>query len=395
MSDPLDRREFLGSSLAAAAVIHLSGSLALASESRLAELLALVDPLLRPRNSTLPDSQNALPLLDSATKMLSERPDGDFEIDDCFRADKPDEKRDRLMSAWLDENHKAIALVEQAVARGQLEFPNAPWTKDRLDVGIRLRSLSHLLRLWAQRLLSQGKSSDAATIGQTMSRAFRLFKDGGGVCVDYLIACACEGDAWQLMRLIAQHEKTDTKIVRLMLTQLTAREDSLSGLRSAIRSEYCHYLLPLLIKADGLDTAKTIRILFEYSEGLELFLSRKKYEMRCKKIAQLIEDSPKPYDLVDTVKRSSVRYATMIRDCDQPWLKHKTQPDRIASDELAAWPKQLAFSVLDGQDPHEVTDLELAMSRDKLGRVNNPLGKKLLDSSELDSKAMHRAALSN
>jgi hypothetical protein len=55
----------------------------------------------------------------------------------------------------------------------------------------------------------------------------------------------------------------------------------------------------------------------------------------------------------------------------------------------------MSISVLDDGDPDEVTASQLAASRQKLMRVTNPLGKKIVDSCQLDAKSMQRAALSN
>jgi hypothetical protein len=395
MFNSFNRRQFMQFTVGAAIAAKCSDSLVFGGGAASEELLSHVDPLLRPRISVLPDSQNALPLLESASKLLTELPDGEFELADCFRSDKPDKERDRLISAWLDENQRVIPLVMQAVGRGKLEFPNSPWANERLDSSSRFRQLSRLLQLWAQRLASRDNFVNAAQISHTMSEASRLVKCGGGVYVEYLIACACESASWNLMTRIALHAKTNTKTVRDLLAQLPAREDSLNGLREAVRAEYCHYLLPLLQKCDGLDTAETIQVFFDWNEGLELFLPRKKYEAQCDKIARLLKGHPKPYDLVDTVKWSSAHYAGLIRDFDLSWPKHNAQPSRTASEELAAWPRQLSMSVLDHGDPDEVTDSQLTSSREKLSRVSNPLGKKVVDSCELDSKTMHRAALSN
>lgn len=394
MFDSFSRRQFIVSTVGATIALEWLNSLAVAIGADLGELLSHVDPLLRPPATALPDSQNAFSLIDSASKLLSELPDGEFELEDCF-SDKPDVERDRLISAWLDENQRAMGIAEQAISRGKLEFPNTPWVNERLDSGSRFRNLSRFLQLWAQRLASQGKLDDAARISGIMSNSARLLKDGGGVYVEYLIACACEGDSWNLMRRIGQSVKTPPNTIRRMLTELPGRQVSSIGLRSAIRSEYCHYLLPELLKGDGLETKRAVEVFFDWSEGLELFLPRKKYEARCDKIARMLEGHPKAFDLIETVKLSSAHHAGLIHDCELPWAKLKLQPDRMPSEELTAWPKQLSISVLDEVDPDEVTASQLAASRQKLMRIANPLGKKIVDSCQLDSKTMRRAALSN
>ena len=53
------------------------------------DLTAYVDPLVRPVVVSLPEAENALPLLKEAGRLLTEVPPGDFELEDCFSTTSP------------------------------------------------------------------------------------------------------------------------------------------------------------------------------------------------------------------------------------------------------------------------------------------------------------------
>jgi len=395
MIDSFNRRQFVAAGVAVTIALELIDSPGRAIGADLAEILEYVDPRLRPPSSTLPDAENTYRLVISAAKLLSALPHGEFEPEDCFSSDKLDPVRDELISAWLDEHQPALTLVEQAVGAGKLAFPQVPWRQDRLETVSSLRTLSRFLQLSGQRQASQGQIDDAARTSLLMSSLFRSAKDGGGVLVEYLVAAASEGDSWDLVRRIGQSPQTPAKTIRHLLANLSERQDASIGLQRAIRSEYCHYLLPQLLAMEGLEIKKAAEVFIDWNEQLEPFLSRKKLVARCDKIAQVLQDHPKPFDLVDTVRLSSAHYVRLIDDCEMSWAKHRLQPAPVPTEELAAWPRQLSLSVLDDGDPDEVTASQLAASRQKLSRIRNPLGKKIVDSCELDSLSMHRAALSN
>ena len=395
MIDSLNRRQFVAAGVAATIALEWIDSPGRAIGADLSEILEYVDPRLRPPTSTQPDAENTYRLVISAAKLLTGLPHGDFELEDCFHFDKPDRARDELISAWLDEHQAVLTPVEQAVGAGELAFPQVRWTQDRLETVSSLRNLSRFLQLSGQRQASQGQIDDAARTSLLMSCLFGLAKEGGGVFVEYLAAAASEDDSWNRMRRLGQSPQTPAKTIRQLLAKLPERQDASIGIQRAIRSEYCHYLLPLLLDMEGLEIKQAAQVVIDWNEQLEPFLSRQKFVARCDKIAQVLQDHPKPFDLVDTVRRSSAHYVRLMDDCEMPWAKHRLQPAPVPSEELAAWPRQLSLSILDDSDPDEVMASQLAASRQKLRGIRNPLGKKIVDSCELDSLSMHRVALSN
>jgi hypothetical protein len=236
---------------------------------------------------------------------------------------------------------------------------------------------------------------NAANLSLTMAHIARLIKNGGGVFVEYLVACACEEQSCNLMRRIAKHPNADVVTVRLMLDGLPARADGMGGLRRSIQAECCQFLIPLLAETQGLAGTAVIPVFFKWHEGMEILLPRRKYDAQLAKIKRMLEGHPQAYDLADTVKRSSDIYVQWIRECELPWPQHKQLPDRVANPELAAWPAQLNMKFLEAGDPDEVTDAQIEEARAKLKDVVNPLGRKVVTLGSLDSKSMHRVALDN
>jgi len=390
----LNRRKFLERSTVAVVATQLPISAALAGPRRLDDIMQHVDPLVREPDATLPDAQNAFPLLEAAAKPLADFPEVEFEIEDCFSPDKPDADRDRTFGTWLDKHEPAIELVRQAVVRGKLEYPKVSWPDDHVGELPGFRNLSRLLRLRSQRQFARGRHEQAIETTHLMSTAFRMLKDGGGFYVDYLIGYICESSSWELMRQICVKPQADVAAVRTLLEELPSQGPSPDSARRAIRAEYCRFLLPQLVAADTDDVDQTIRSLIDWNEGLEAYWSREDYERRCKQFGSLFAGHPKPYDLIDTIKRTSAQYAGFIRGLDRTWSHSRVQGERKSSAELVAWPAGLTLSALQiFGERSEVTDAQIAVAREKLKRVDNPIGKEIVDSSGLDSLGMHRAFL--
>ncbi len=387
----LNRRRFFEQTATSAVGACLINSLSVGADEG---LLSLVDPLLR-APATLPDAQNGLLTLDAALRLIAEVPEGDFETDDCFSTKRPDAQRDRSVADWLDNNAGILETLENVIKRGKLQFPTGSWDDERLNDLSKYRRLSRYLQLCAQRHLAKGRVREAAELCLKANQIFRLLEGAGGVYVEFLVTYACQGACFSLIRRIATSSATDAKTMRWMLASLPNISEPLAGIRAAIRAEYSCYLLPLLIKVDRSDTAGKVRNILEWSDGLEIFVPREKYESRCDKIVRLLDNHPKPFDLADTVKRSNALYVGFLRDLDRPWSTCKTQPTHKVADGLIAWPKELSMILLDPVDPDQVSELELAGAREKLKCVANALGRKILEAIQLDSKSMQQIALTN
>jgi len=398
MFDPVNRREFFEQTAVAAVGAGLACCLTLPGESVPAAeavsagaplapgqaapmgLMSRIDPILRPTRPSLSAAENALPLLKQAAKLLTQFPGGEFDLADCFDTENPDAERDRRIAGWIDRHEHVIPLVEQAVARGKLEFPNTTWTADRIVDWWPLHGLACFLRLRAQRLASEDKLAEAAHASRTMSEAFRLLEVGDGGTVDYLNAIAWEANSWALARQLAAHPKADGNFVRSLLVGLPVRDDPLDGLRRTARAECCSFLLPVAAKTEGADLAETVEIMLGWNRRVGEFSPRKDYELQRKKLLQLFECHPKPYDLADTVERASAQSAAIIRALDLPWQAFNALPLSGPPKELAAWPDKLSMSLDCGAvGAGDITDAQIRAARKELLPVENPLGKKFVD----------------
>ncbi|REK17303.1 MAG: hypothetical protein DWQ37_06780 [Planctomycetota bacterium] len=386
------RRTFLASTAAAALAGRVP--LAVAADPAAEDALACAEALLRPAPLVLSPSQNALPLLIEAGRLLTDdEPDGDFVAEDCFNPVRPDAERDRAVAAWIEANRRSLDLVEAAVGRAGLEYPHEPWADERLKTMMRLRALARLLAYQGQRLMWQRDFASAARTSLALERASRLLLGGGGVVVEHIVGSASNGTACSLIQRISQHPGADAPTLRTMLAGLAAGAGALAGMRKAIRAEYSFYIVPELERLKDADTRTILESLAPWDENLAFMVPRSEYDLRLEKLSQLFCGHPNAFDAEDTRRRAVAQYATWIHELDLSWAAHQARPDPAPTAELAAWPEQLATSLFGNGKAGELSETELATARKRLRCVDNPIGKQFLEQTLLESKALHRSAL--
>jgi hypothetical protein len=180
-----------------------------------------------------------------------------------------------------------------------------------------------------------------------------------------------------------------------LLARLPERTDGRRALQAAVHAEFAYYLFPYLLKTKGLAPKALLESTIEWNDNLALFLSREKHESLVAKIEQMLAGHPRAYDLKGSVIESNRYYTRVLDELALPWPEFARRLDEQPNSGLSAWPAQLAPSVLHAGDPDEVTDEQLAAARDALRKVDNPLGKKLIEASELASHSMLQASLTN
>ena len=123
MTEPIDRRRFIGHSLAAAIALEIAANTSLAA-STVEALLAQADPRLIPDVPAAPVEQNGYYLLERLAKGISDGPpydlltDGAWEYEDAFSPVKPDAARDLKLGKWADENPAAVDRIIEALRVG-------------------------------------------------------------------------------------------------------------------------------------------------------------------------------------------------------------------------------------------------------------------------------------
>ena len=144
-------------------------------------------------------------------------------------------------------------------------------------------------------------------------------------------------------------------------------------------ADFCYYDLPRLAKADGADGLKALEILLDWSEATRLESVRPGYRLWSEKVNQLCQGHPRPYQPIDTVKRTNARWLNCIRDLDIPWTR---LPKGLAADRdrLEPWPEALKSPPKhQGQDPGKVSDEKVRAAHDELLHVENPAGRVYVD----------------
>jgi len=387
-----NRREFIERSLGGAIAWNLVGSVARAAEVTVDTLLKLADPLLLERGESVPADANALPLLIQAAERLTAEPEIDFDINDD--PERPNPKREQQYAAWVEANQASIDLFEQAAKRDRLSFRDEPWTEERVGRFQAYRSLARLIHMHSVRVADQRDLSQAIQFGMNAIKVFGLQKNGGGVLIEYIFGCACEGEAWRLLRALAYHPGCDADDVVRMRSNLPQTADADLGAQRAIGAEFRTYLLPELVKLSRTPRDALFTTIIE-RDSFETIAAKGEYERRCQKLDSLFAGHHQSFDVLDTARRASAIYAQWIRDIDTAWSVHRRKPDPMPSPELAAWPPQLALSVFDSPTTSDVSDTELETARVKLRAVQNPVGKEYLEAINIDSKSTRQAAISN
>ncbi|REK17304.1 MAG: hypothetical protein DWQ37_06785 [Planctomycetota bacterium] len=384
----LDRRMFLAST----AAVALAGRAprAYAAVPAGDDLLSYADPILRPEPLVLAESQNALPLLERAGETLVvDIPDGEYELEDCFSPDKPDEDRDRRVAAWLEAHRDAIPLAEAAAGRAGLEYPHLALSGTEFEHLSKDRRLARLLVLEAQRQMGLGNFARAAKLALLLERVARLKRDAGRMVVDYLVASACESCALALAQRIALHPTVPPEVLRDMLTRLPQRSNSFVGLRRAIRAEYCFYFLPSLDKLRAARPESFFQTLLDWRLAELDAAANREWENRCRRLAALFDGHPCPFDAVDTAQRASVYYAASLRSLDG---SGELDDSESWHGPLAAWPEALELYRSEHR-ASELSDAAPARAREQLLRVKNPIGRKLLEHNALGAGVYRQIAL--
>jgi len=235
-----NRRQFLGRSAAATVALSVIHRVAVADETTIDALLKASDPALLIRTPSVPEGDNALPLLVQAAERMTPEPFADWEVE----ADL-DERREtprvrefkREYSAWVEKNQPSLELMRQAALRDRLSFGDEPWTDKRFDLIQGYRSLSRLAVSQADRFAEGHRLPEAIQLGLSLEKVFRLLRDGGGMVVEYLVACASHSDALGLARRLAYSRGGSPEAIAKLLSGLPQVDRPIDGLKQSMRVE--------------------------------------------------------------------------------------------------------------------------------------------------------------
>ncbi|HEX4146331.1 MAG TPA: hypothetical protein VHY91_22715 [Pirellulales bacterium] len=374
-----------------AVAAQLAGAAALAGGSMPPGLMSYIDPLVRPVISAIPDAENALPLLQQAARLLARQRGGSFPflVSEYPGSDLPAVEPDCRFPELRRRARLAIGLIEQAVARGRLEVPPGLSADD--DTG----GLSHFLFMsvamesWGERRADRGGLVEAARISRTMAEAFRLLQSGGGAFSDYHIALECGPHAWKPAWAIASSKDAGVENLRNVLQSLPRQRSLADDLRRSVAAELNHRFLPLVEKLNGGDLETAVKALVDQKAVDHRSYPDKYPGLRYETLLRLFTGHPCPFNAIDTVKRASGQSVAFGRGLDTPWLVQRQQYAARALE-----PEKMNLAAINvarnGRDP---SDPEIEEARQRLRSIENPIGKRLVESMGSDARKLQLRAL--
>ncbi len=389
MTEPIDRRRFLGQSLAASITLEIAANSSLAA-STVESLLAQAQPELIRLPPPVAAETNAYPLLEQLAKSLTEEPQTWEVTAEGEWIDLPKKEVEQIHQAWLSANPDALGKLEQALRREGCEYPRDAYDEKSFESLTPIRSLGRLMAARARVSLAEGDPAEAARILLLMAKAYRLLRLGGGMYVDYLVNSAAEFAMLGDLPEIASHPKCDAAELRQILKRLPAHAESNAGLRRSLQAEYCRYLIPELVKFGACGEEELIPTLMPWS--VSGVAKREDYDRKIKLLSELFAGHPRPFDADETAQLASERFLKIIADLELPWAVHRTFADETYA-ELEPWPWQLRTSNDAALNLDELTAAQIAAARQKLLRVHNPVGKHCVVTDAIESKVVHQMAL--
>jgi hypothetical protein len=400
------RRQFLSQCVAlplATSFVCIEPACARGDQSdELQPLLKYVPPMARYHREAVPEAENAWPILLKA-KHVIQLPDGLFEAegettpwDEALTLSSfPRSKGGGLLHDVLLKHNAALRLIDQAAAKTKLQYPEpSGWKtfdRDTDDIDV-LRNCFMLKTLRAKLAFHEERYSDAARDLCDLLRLSQMLACGDGLVVQWLIGGAVRSDVLRNLRRLSAARDVPSDVVKRALRALdevAGRED---GAARALRVELCCFGLPILMQipqtkdipelARGLMTAYVC-----HNPPKKQTQAAKNCERYEKGVMALLTGHPSAFDRQATVELGGKITADAIEQLKLPFLQRKRDLYDAAKKELADWPKPLS---LDDSFPFYFTHLEgitekldvpnpiaLAVAREKLRNVNNPLGKML------------------
>lgn len=365
--------------------------------SDVVELLKHVDPELLYQKRSIDPTKNAWPFWEEADRhyvgfdaMAVDDPltsglETLLEGNCCPRGTS-----ERALRQWLAENEKTRQLLDQGIAVGAVQHPRSS-DAIKLDVIVdHFTVLRNLARLKAVRSALAGADKDfhfavdqafgVLDMGEMLAEAESLF-------VDYLVAVSItQMGLGAVARLIAQGSLPDDELSRCIVRLKAALPDS-ADLVQAYRVEFCRYFVPYVAE---FPVDVDVRTLARFNvsgqasrEHQPSEAARREANNYIRTVAAILENHPKPFDKIATVKQASAIQVESLRAMNQRTVGNAGPLYSSLELELRDWPDTaIADPVILaglGTDPRPPASArEIANSRKKLANVSNPFGKRLL-----------------
>lgn len=371
------------------------------------ELLKLIPKELVYHRKPLADDKNALAPLEEARRQLlpinkfEKELGGELDIRK-FRSlsePLPDEEIARQVDLLLEKNRRALELMDEAIARGHLQFPR----KRRVESGDADNDLAsaaaslwgdlHDLRYIRSRRHFEHKQYAQGAAELQSALLFGAMLDGSdGALIPRFVGRMCPRVTASRMEAFASRKEVPADVLAGMLVALQRAAPSEEVVVNGVRQDFALLTLPMIadLPKDG-DLAKIVAALIDKrrpkSPDAKLLLPKLDAQLDGLQagILDLLKDHPEPFDRAETVRLVALSHANQLENLKRPWADQKPGPEARVLEDVAAWPDHLSLSILKfiplyvgRTDDEDLSAETLAKAREQLRKVHNPLGKHLI-----------------
>lgn len=398
------------------------------------DLLEHVHPEVRLRRAALPDRENARFLWEEAARYLSPIESSEYEefATREFMGEQdlgywlPEGAAREKLREQIERNRRALETANLGLSLGRFQFPEPRggehFAEDTALIDF-CRSLARIRDFKARLHASRGEFAQAARELASALRTPELALDGDGIILTYLLGIACQWNALDNMRGLARLPAMPAAAIADMLSALERDWQGAKALSQSMRCEFRYYFLDQLASLSVCDSLATLvdALLISYPDSAYFNDSAPpgphpdgRSAWRRKRLQELLAAHPLPFDAALTISAASAKIAELIRYAESPWQSGGRRGDDWQLLPEDCWPPQLrpdfpyhllgpspeAREALDEflesleQDNFNPSDLlevvrswsapdeaALAVAREKLQQVENPIGRLLAKSA--------------
>ncbi len=196
--------------------------------------VAVSDSDLRVTRPVVSDESNAFPLLQLAATEIWWPEDRETELDDLSRGTNWNPE---LAATALARNQKALAMLDAALARPELQVPEFEWDSE-LPYLRDWRQLSQVARIRANMLFRSGKELEAFDQATSLVRFGNRMQTSQGELLHYLVGLAVKAQALAEMRRWAAQTRFNPEQLVKMVEELRSLRGDGSALAVTLKLEY-------------------------------------------------------------------------------------------------------------------------------------------------------------
>jgi hypothetical protein len=399
-----------------------------------AAMPSALDPKVVYHRLPLPDEENAYPLWVEACQCSVPPPrlSSDEEVPGlntagcgpAWSSDQPGlpegEDGARLL-VWIEQNRRALDLIEAGIDRGRLQFPDirCPEEFNRgRELILALRDLSRARSMRIRQFLTRGDDAQAVNDAVRLLQIGDMYSNGDGIVIDYLAGMALAGIGTDRIRRLAKRQISEFLLQKL-LSVVEVSLNSPDGLAHSILVDCWKTAAPRIRRMPDEGSLEQIvdGLLSEcYSDGPltcdspPLPDAQERISWRRSRILELFDGHPRLFDEAATLALLEQRLADVMAEiasaCDgfgwrvRGLLQRRSRLSRSQSlaRETSIWPSQLApgyplewcgeherarheigeigelLMAFGGESAEPLSRHDLEIAREKLRRITNPIG---------------------